>query len=73
MLIEDTDESVRAATVKSIAINTVYIYDTDKYAQVNNIFIYIFFLYIHKIVTSNKIFYYEIIFIFDSILYFFYK
>lgn len=41
MLIEDTDESVRAATVKSIAINTVYIYDTDKYAQVNNIFIYI--------------------------------
>jgi len=37
MLIEDADESVRAATVKSIAINTVYIYDTDKYAQVNNV------------------------------------
>lgn len=34
MLIEDTDESVRAATIKSIAINTVYIYDSDKYAQV---------------------------------------
>lgn len=35
MLIEDNDESVRAATIKSIAINTVYIYDTDKYAQVS--------------------------------------
>jgi len=34
MLIEDTDESVRAATIKSIAVNTVYIYDSDKYAQV---------------------------------------
>lgn len=41
MLIEDTDESVRAATVKSIAINTVYIYDTDKYAQVNNTFLFL--------------------------------
>lgn len=39
MLIEDTDESVRAAAIKSIAINTVYIYDTDKYAQVNNVYI----------------------------------
>lgn len=37
MLIEDTDESVRATTIKSIAINTVYIFDTDKYAQVNAI------------------------------------
>jgi len=34
MLIEDTDESVRAASIKSIAINTVNIYDSDKYAQV---------------------------------------
>lgn len=41
MLIEDTDEFVRAATIKSIAINTVYIYDTDKYAQVNNIFLFL--------------------------------
>lgn len=38
MLIEDTDESVRAATIKSIAINTAHIYDTDKYAQVNTKF-----------------------------------
>jgi len=37
MLIEDTDESVRAATIKSIAINTVYIFDSDKYAQVTNV------------------------------------
>ncbi|XP_022161286.1 lisH domain and HEAT repeat-containing protein KIAA1468-like isoform X1 [Myzus persicae] len=37
MLIEDTDESVRAATIKSIAINTVYIYDSDKYAQIEEL------------------------------------
>jgi len=43
MLIEDTDESVRAATIKSIAINTVYIYDSDKYVQVisANLLLYI--------------------------------
>lgn len=35
MLIEDTDDSVRAASIKSIAVNTSYIYETDKYAQVN--------------------------------------
>lgn len=39
MLMEDVDEFVRAATIKSIAINTVYIYDTDKYAQVNTMFL----------------------------------
>lgn len=49
MLIEDTDESVRAATIKSIAINTVYIFDSDKYAQVTNVN-FILFIYIIKCV-----------------------
>jgi len=44
MLIEDTDESVRAATIKSIAINAAYIYDTDKYAQVNTKFFHFYLL-----------------------------
>lgn len=38
MLIEDIDDSVRATTIKSIAINSIHIYDTDKYAQVNTTF-----------------------------------
>lgn len=35
MLIEDMDEFVRVTAIKSIAINTIYIYDSDKYAQVS--------------------------------------
>lgn len=51
MLIEDTDESVRAATIKSIAINTVYIFDSDKYAQVINVN-FILFIYIINLMCS---------------------
>jgi len=51
MLIEDTDESVRAATIKSIAINTVYIFDSDKYAQVTNVN-FILFIYILNLMCS---------------------
>jgi len=54
MLIEDTDESVRAATIKSIAINTVYIFDSDKYAQVTNVN-FILFIYTINLMCSAYI------------------
>ncbi|XP_050427813.1 RAB11-binding protein RELCH homolog isoform X2 [Adelges cooleyi] len=37
ILIEDADDSVRAATIKSIAVNAVNIFDTDKYTQVEEL------------------------------------